>query len=301
MTLPGGIRGPSNEHGGAVFARETLGKPDRALPAGATDCHGHVFGPFDRFPLVAERNYLPPELPVERYLDMLDYIGFSRGVLVQPTAHGTDCRALLHALDLGCGRLRGTAVITPDVSEKELVGMQQRGIRGARFSHMPEKSFHGMVDFDALEQLAPRLARLGWHAQVFTSCDHLVEVAPRLTSLGLPLVIDHMGMFDIDRGTADRSFQALLRLLGEGNVWLKLTACRLSRLDPDYDDLAPFHAALVSANPERLIWGSDWPHVGMSTGKPEVSHLVDLFDRWTSNETLRHRILVDNPATLFGF
>lgn len=276
-------------------------RPRHAPPPGATDCHAHVFGPFDRFPLAAERHYTPPELQGEHYLGILDRLGFSRGVLVQPSAHGTDCRALLHSLDLDSVRLRGIAVIAPDITEEELAAMHRRGVRGARFSRPPGDLTKGSMSFDALERLAPRLAGFGWHAQIWTFCDYLVSEAPRLTSLGLPLVVDHMGMFDASRGVSDPGFQALLRLLGEGRIWLKLTAYRLSKRFPDYEDLAPFHRALLAANSERLIWGSDWPHIHTTADMPDAGHLVDLFDRWTADEALRQRILVDNPATLYGF
>jgi predicted TIM-barrel fold metal-dependent hydrolase len=276
-------------------------RPQHLPPVGATDCHAHVFGPFDRFPLAPERHYTPSELSGERYLRMLDDIGFSRGVLVQATAHGTDCGALLHALDRGGDRLRGIALLAPDVSDEDLWAMHRRGVRGARFSRPPGELTQGSIGFEVLESLAPRLAGLGWHAQIWTPCGFLASAAPRLTTLGVPLVVDHMGYFDVSRGVTDPSFQVLLRLLGEGRIWVKLGSFRLSKRYPDYEDVAPFHRALVAVNPERLLWGSDWPHVSMRADMPDVGHLVDLFDRWTGDEALRRRILVDNPARLYGF
>ncbi len=276
-------------------------RPQLAAPRGATDCHAHVFGPFERFPLQAERHYTPAELHVEHYLRTLDDIGFERGVLVQPTAHGLDCSALLNALKCHPTRLRGVAVIAPDISDEELENMQRCGVRGARFSRPPNGLDKGFVGIEALERLAPRLARLGWHAQILATCDHLIHVAPRLLELGLPLVVDHMGLFDSNCGVADLRFQMLLRLFRAGGLWIKLTPYRLSAGYPDYDDIAPYHEALLTTRPDRLLWGSDWPHVHMQRDMPDVGHLVDLFDRWTNNESLRWRILVQNPATLYGF
>jgi 2-pyrone-4,6-dicarboxylate lactonase len=279
---------------------ERVSRPKLTLPQGATDCHAHVFGPFDRFPLARERPYTPHELPGRRYLGMLDDIGFSRGVLVQPAAHGTDCRALLNALDLGPARLRGVALIRPDITDDELAIMHSHGVRGARFSRPPAGMTTGSIGFDALVQLAPRLAHLGWHAQIWAPCDELVPAISELLGLGVPLVIDHMGMFDASRGVTDTSLQSLLHLLGDGRIWLKLIAYRLSKRYPDYEEVAPFHKAFLEANPERLLWGTDWPHVHMSADMPDTGHLVDLFDEWTVDAALRHRILVENPAALYG-
>jgi predicted TIM-barrel fold metal-dependent hydrolase len=275
--------------------------PERAPPPGATDCHAHVFGPFERFPLASQREYTPLALPGERYLRMLDEVGFSRGVLVQGSAHGTDCRALLYALALAPERLRGVVLLTPKVTDEELEMMNESGVRGARFSQPPQGLFKGAVGFEMLAPLAPRLARLGWHAQVQTTCAHFMSLAPQLLSYGLPIVVDHLGLADVSRGVGDASFHGILRLLGEERIWLKTTPYRLSKLYPDYPDVAPFYRALLAANPERLLWGSDWPHVHMSADMPDVGHLIDLFDRWTGDETLRRQILVDNPALLYGF
>jgi predicted TIM-barrel fold metal-dependent hydrolase len=276
-------------------------QPRRPPPPGAADCHAHIFGPFDRFPLMERRTYTPLELPGERFLKMLDEIGFTRGVLVQPSVYGTDCRAMLRSLALDPARLRGIAVISPEVTDSELAQMHAQGVRGARFSRPPAGMAVNTVDFDALQPLAPRLAALGWHAQVVAPCAHLVEVVPRLLAHGLPLVVDHFGLVDPSRGLNDESFQALLSLLGGGRIWLKLTPFRSSKRYPDYEDIEPFHRAVLAANPERLLWGSDWPHAHLKTDMPDAGQLVDLFDRWTANDPLRQQILVDNPASLYGF
>jgi 2-pyrone-4,6-dicarboxylate lactonase len=286
---------------GYLLPPELPRRPQCAPPAGATDCHAHVFGPFDRFPLAHDRPYTPPEVPGERYLALLDHLGLERGVLVQPVAYKTDCRALLHALDLDPTRLRGVALIGPDVTDQELEELHRRGVRGARFSESPANLPAAGVPFEVLEKLAPRLARLGWHAQIFAPCERLTSLVKRLRPLGLPLVVDHMGYFNPEEGIDAPDFQSLLRLLEENSIWLKLTAYRLSRAYPDYPDVTPFHDALLAARPERLLWGSDWPHVHMTRDMPDVGHLIDLFARWTPDEALRRRILVDNPATLYGF
>jgi 2-pyrone-4,6-dicarboxylate lactonase len=286
---------------GFLLPPEHPRKPKRPPPAGATDCHAHVFGPFERFPLSQERHYTPAEFPGERYLAMLDDIGFTRGVLVQGGAHGLDCGALLYSLSLAPERLRGIALVNPEVTYAQLSLMRKIGVRGARFSRLPDGLTHGAVPIDALKALSPRLLEWGWHAQLQAAGDYLVAILPNLLKLGIPLVLDHMAMINVKRGVDDPTFQSLLRWLGEGKIWVKLSAYRVSHEYPNYNDAAPFHARLMAANPERLLWGSDWPHVHLRADMPDAGHLIDVFDEWTGDEKLRHRILVENPATLYGF
>jgi predicted TIM-barrel fold metal-dependent hydrolase len=230
---------------------------------------------------------------------MLDAIGFARGVLVTASAYGTDNRAMLHALRTSPERLRGVAVLDHRVSREELGAMHASGVRGVRFGQL--QGFTGTVGFDELDRMAPTLSELGWHAQVWTLLGHFVPMADRLLQHGVPLVLDHMALPNVAKGISNPSFQTLLRLLGSGKVWVKLTPYRLSQAFPDYEDVRPFHEALVATNPDRLVWGSDWPHVHMIRDMPDDGHLVDLFTRWVGNEALRRKILVDNPARLYGF
>jgi 2-pyrone-4,6-dicarboxylate lactonase len=278
--------------------------PQRPLPAGACDTHAHVFGPYERFPLAPERSYTPSAAPFEAYVGMLERVGFSRGVLVHPSAYGLDRAAMLDALGRAPDRLRGIAVVDPSVSDAELATMHRAGVRGVRFSETSGaagKKFAGSVGLEAFDALAPRLRELGWHAQIWIECDALVEAAPRLLRARIPLVFDHMGRFDVTRGTGDAAFQRLLRLLADTGIWVKLSVPRNSRQFPDYADVRPFHDALVAANPDRLLWASDWPFLNMAEKTPRVGHLVDLFHAWTSDDAVRRKILVDNPAELYGF
>jgi predicted TIM-barrel fold metal-dependent hydrolase len=278
--------------------------PTHPLPAGACDTHAHVFGPYERFPLAAERSYTPPEAPFEAYVGMLNGAGFSRGVLVHPSAYGFDRSAMLDALARAPDRLRGITVVDASVSDAELAAMHGVGVRGVRFSETSGaagRKFAGSVGLEAFDALAPRLRELGWHAQIWIECDALVEATPRLLRAGIPLVFDHMGRFDVTRGVDDAAFQRLLRLLADTGIWVKLSAPRNSKQFPDYPDVRPFHDALVAANPDRLLWASDWPFLNMADRTPRVGHLVDLFDAWTSDDALRTRIMVDNPAKLYGF
>lgn len=279
--------------------------PSRPLPKGACDSHAHVFGPYDRFPLPSGATYQPPATTREQYLHMLDSVGFERGVLVHASAYGLDCSALLDALDAASSRLRGIAVATSGTSDTQLEQMRDRGVCGLRFSEFKDPAqqarFKASIRFDELERLGPRMRELGWHAQIWADCVCLVEAAPRLLALGIPLVLDHMGFFDVGLGVGDPSFQRLLSLLADDRIWVKLSAHRCSRKLPGCDDVRPFHDALLRANPRRLVWGSDYPYLNMGDTTPDVGEQLDRFDAWTSDADLREQILVHNPASLYGF
>ena len=264
-----------------------------------------MFGPAARFPYADDRSYTPPDAPLEKYLGMLDAIGFARGVLVQGSAHGHDNSAMLDALAQQPDRLRGVAVADADVAPADLREWNRLGVRGLRFNHFfrdGQLHYRGGVPLSAAQTLAPVMAELGWHLQLWIDVKDLPETIPVLKSLGLPVVIDHMGRTDARAGTGTAGFQSLLRAVGDGWCWAKLSgAHRLSRDAPDYPDARPFHEALVRANPERLVWGGDWPHPRVEGEMPDAGHLFELFQTWTPDLATQHRILVTNPAKLYGF
>lgn len=276
-----------------------VSRPKKTPPPGATDCHAHVLGPFDRFPVSVDHSYSTAEQTAERYLAMLNELGFERGVIVTPTAYGTDNAITTDALRKGKGALRGVAVIAPSITDPELADLHAAGYRGARFAEFP--SFTGNRDFNDLKILAPRMAELGWHAQMWAPAGMLVDALEALKDVKLPLVIDHMGFFAFGGSVHHDGYEYLKRRLAAGDLWIKLVAYRLSGRYPTYDDIAPYHRELVALNPDQLVWGSDWPHVRMTEGMPDVGHLVDVFDDWVEDDALRRRILVDNPKRLYGF
>jgi 2-pyrone-4,6-dicarboxylate lactonase len=279
--------------------------PRHRLPAGACDCHAHVFGPFDRYPLGAGVAYLPPLTPGSAYLGMLDAVGVSRGVLVQPSSYGLENRGVIDAVSAAPARLRGIGVLDETVADRTLEDMHAKGIRGLRFTEMPNPSgpgrYPGAIGTDQLVRLAPRLKALGWHAQIWSPSAFIAEQHKALAKLGLPLVFDHMGMPNAAQGPKDPGFAALLGLVRDGAAWAKLSLCRVSQNLPDYPDARPLHEALITASAERVLWASDWPHVRMGDRAPNVGHLVDLFGEWVPDAALVRKILVDNPAALYGF
>jgi predicted TIM-barrel fold metal-dependent hydrolase len=264
-----------------------------------------VFGPASRFPYAADRSYTPPDAPLEKYLAMLDTLGFARGVLVQGSAHGSDNSAMLDALSRQGGRLRGVAVADASMPPPELRRWHALGVRGLRFNHFfrgGQLHYRGGVPLDAARLLAPVMHELGWHLQLWIDIKDLPDTMPILQTIGLPVVIDHMGRSDASAGIGTPGFASLLRFLGTGGCWVKLSgAHRISRTPPDYPDARPFHTALVAENPDRLVWGGDWPHPRMEEEMPDVGHLLDLFMEWTPDTANRQRILVDNPQRLYDF
>jgi predicted TIM-barrel fold metal-dependent hydrolase len=279
--------------------------PKIPLPPKACDTHAHVFGPAAQFAYADDRSYTPPDAPLAKYLAMLDTLGFTRGVLVQGSAHGRDNAAMLDAVAREPERLRGVAVADAATPEKELRRWHTLGVRGLRFNHFfrgGQLHYRGGVPLDDARALAPVMRELGWHLQLWIDVKDLDGTIPILQILGLTVVIDHMGRTEASAGASAPGFQRLLRLVADGGCWVKLSgAHRISRKAPDYPDARPFLEALVRANPDRLVWGGDWPHPRMDEAMPDAGHLLDLFQEWTPDAETRRRILVDNPARLYGF
>jgi len=280
-------------------------RPRVETPRNACDTHCHVFGPAAQFPYAADRSYTPPDAPLAKYLHLLDTLGCDRGALVQGSAHGRDNSAMLDALAREPKRLRGVAVADADTPAAELKRWHALGVRGLRFNHFfrgGQLHYRGGVPLTVAEKHASVMAELGWHLQLWIDVKDLPETTPVLKRIGLPVVIDHMGRTDARAGTGTEGFKSLLHCVGEGWCWAKLSgAHRLSLNAPDYPDARPFHEALVKANPERLVWGGDWPHPRVEGEMPDAGHLFELFQQWTPDEATRERILVANPAKLYGF
>jgi predicted TIM-barrel fold metal-dependent hydrolase len=277
--------------------------PANPLPAESWDVHAHVFGPLDRFPTGAASYPIPLADP-GKHLAMLDTLGVSYGVLVQPAPYGTDLGALENALRHGVGRTVGVGTADASCSTADLERMHNLGIRALRFNERIDsgtgRKFAGAIGVEALRALAPAMRDLGIHAQIWAGIEDCVRFAEEFEPYDIPLVFDHMAQPNVPAGIDDPSFQRLLELLTQGHIWVKLAVCRVGDRSRGYSDVKVLHEALVNANSHRLLWGSDWPFVRMGTDAPAVSTLVDLFSDWVRDETVRNRILVDNPRALFG-
>lgn len=278
--------------------------PKVALPALSCDAHCHVFGPYEHYPLQHPSSYPPPDAPVSRYLEMLDTVGMSRGVLVQPAPYGTDASAIIDAIATRKHALRGIAVAAPEATVEELQALYSKGIRGLRFVEARDPAGNllaGSVGFDSVGVLAPAMKMAGMHAQIWGPRDTHLQHLERLADLGIPVVVDHMGSLSIDSGLRDPAFKLVLSLLAQGRIWVKLSVCRVSKSAPAYQDLRPFHDALLEANSDQVLWGSDWPYVRMGQAAPDAGELIELAYGWLRDDETRHKVWVANPEKLYGF
>lgn len=273
-------------------------RPAEPLPAGACDTHFHVFGPTSRYPYVEPRTYTPAEAFLDHYLLVCDWIGIERAVLVQPSVYGVDNRLLVEALRALERRLRGVAVVRPDVPDRELVLLHDAGVRGVRVNpRYPEA-----LTFADLPAFAPRLVDLGWHVEILVDGGDLVQHADMLARLPVPVVVDHMGVLPAEGALASPGFASVAGLLTGADAWVKLSAPYLiSPQRPHHDDTGELMAALHHLAPDRALWGSNWPHPGMAAPLPEEGDLLDLLARAIPDERDRTAILVDNPARFYGF
>jgi predicted TIM-barrel fold metal-dependent hydrolase len=272
--------------------------PSFAMPPGACDCHAHIIGPLALFPLQAERSYTPPEAPLAAYRHMLETLGLKRGVLVQPSVFGTDNSCMLQALARHRNMLRGVAAIDQTTDATELDSLASDGITGLRLNML----FKGGVSLDHLEALARRIESRQWHLELLLDVRELPALMPRLARLPVDIVIDHLGHMPATSGIDHPGFQNLLTLMRRGRCWVKLSgAYRVSSSGVPFHDTVPFVQALVEADPTRLVWGTDWPHTAMTGPMVNDGDLLDLLAHWVPQPRLRHLILVENPARLYGF
>jgi len=274
------------------------GKPRLAIPPGSCDCHAHIFGPVDKYPYTPHRSYTPPEAGIEAYRRMLAALGFERAVIVQPSVYGIDNRCTRDAIVASGGKWRGVAVVEPCVTDAQLAELHAAGFRGVRINLL----FKGGLQLNALEQIAYAIEARGWHLQLLLDGRDLPQLAHRLQRLPVDFVVDHMGHMPASLGTGHAGFQTLLQLLRGGRGWVKLSgAYRISATSLPYEDAVPFARALVETAPDKLVFGTDWPHPSISVPMPQDASLLDLLPAWAPDEATQRRILVENPARLYDF
>jgi 2-pyrone-4,6-dicarboxylate lactonase len=279
---------------------ENPARPTFRVPPHAVDAHCHVFGPGDRFPYAMERKYTPCDAPKEKLRALRDFLGFERNVIVQATCHGHDNRALCDALESSEGRARGVASVPPEVSDDDLEALHRAGVRGARFNFVKR-----LVDARPGHEylgLTRRLAAVGWHVVVYFEAADLPERYEFFATIPAPLVVDHMGRPDVSKDPDGAEFGRFLQLMRDhGDIWCKVSCPeRLSRSGPpDYADVIPFARRVVEEFPDRVLWGTDWPHPNMKSHMPDDGLLVDFIPNIATTEELQRKLLVDNPLRLY--
>ncbi|MFB9885471.1 amidohydrolase family protein [Balneatrix alpica] len=272
--------------------------PRFAMPAGACDCHMHVFWPEQQAPFTPHRSYTPPPASLADYRALMQRLGIQRAVVVQPSVYGTDNSVTLATLAAAGHDFRGVVVIRPDTPQAELERMHALGVRGVRLNLL----FKSGVAVSDVRTLAAKVAHLGWHLQILTDVSEFPDLAGVLGQLPVPVVIDHLGHMPAEFGPQHPGFISLLRLLESGKLWVKLSGAERLSLEPwPYTDIRPLAEQLLATNPQRLLWASDWPHTCLPGAMPNDGDLLDLLGLWCPDASLRQQILVDNPATLYDF
>jgi 2-pyrone-4,6-dicarboxylate lactonase len=282
-------------------------KPQFVLPEGSVDAHCHVFGPGAEFPYAPERKYTPCDASKAQLYALRDHLGFARNVVVQATCHGADNRALVDALVHSKGMARGVATVKRAVSDQELQDMHAVGVRGVRFNFVKR-----LVDFtpkDELMEIAHRIKALGWHVVIYFEAVDLPELWDFFTGLPTDVVVDHMGRPDVSKPLDGAEFELFVKFMREHrNVWSKVSCPeRLSVTGPKalngetspYRDVIPFAKRIVETFPERVLWGTDWPHPNLKDHMPDDGLLVNFIPQIAPNALLQKKLLVDNPMRLY--
>ncbi len=275
-------------------------KPRFQVPIGAVDAHCHVFGPSAEFPFASERKYTPCDASKYQLFELRDYLGFSRNVIVQATCHGADNRALVDALEHAKGLARGVATVKPDITDDELQALHTAGVRGVRFNFV--KRLVDALPTDNLLSIAERIKSLGWHIVIYFEGQELPELYDFFSALPTTVVVDHMGRPDVSKLVDGPDFALFLKLLQDNpNFWSKVSCPeRLSHEGlPDYSDVIPFARKVVETFPDRVLWGTDWPHPNMKSHMPDDGHLVDFIPKIAPTKVLQHKLLVANPMALY--
>jgi D-galactarolactone isomerase len=267
------------------------------LPEGTVDCHMHIYD--DRFPAVPGAPLRPPNATVEQYRALQRRLGVCRTVIVQPSTYGTDNRCTLEALARLGDNARGVAVVEASVSDDELQRLHAGGMRAIRFN----LSIPGGATVEQIEPLAARIARLGWHVELVVPGKRLPEIEPYLSALPCALVLDHLAHVPQPDGMSSDAFRTARRLIERGNTWIKLSGQYIDTKTgaPAYADVEPVAKAFIAMAPERMVWGTDWPHPSVKGVKPDDANLVDVAAGWIERPDWQRMIFVLNASQLYGF
>ena len=275
-------------------------KPNFMVPPGAVDAHCHVFGPAAYFPFSPKRKYTPCDASKEQLFELRDFLGFERSVIVQATCHGNNNDALEDALLNSNDRARGIASVGEDIDHATLRRLDQAGVRGVRFNFV--KRLVDNTPKDIFKKISKMIADYGWHIVVYVESQDLEEIVSFLKALPTSVVFDHMARPDVAKGTDSKEFNLLMKLMENEKFWCKTTCPeRLTKISPEYNysDVLPFMQKLVTNFPDRVLWGTDWPHPNMKSHMPDDGKLVDIIAIFAPDLTTQKKLLVDNPLRLY--
>lgn len=275
--------------------------PEFAMPEGAWDTHAHLFGPESRYPYSPARGYTPPDAPFAAYARLHRVLGVARGVLTQPSVYGTDNSLILDTLRAQGGRLRAVVAVDSTVSDAELARMHEAGARGIRIN-LVDKGETLFASFAEIERMAHRLRGLGWHIELLVHVHELPDLRRSFGGLPVDVSVGHLGYMPTRLGLDHPGFQEFLALVRDGHCWVKLSGSyRITGLTATpYRDVTPFARALIAARPDRMVWGTDWPHPIVKLPMPNDGALLDQLAEWAPDDAMRRRILVENPGVLYG-
>jgi 2-pyrone-4,6-dicarboxylate lactonase len=278
-------------------------KPKITLPKLACDTHAHILGPIARYAYSPERVYTPPDCLLGDYQAMLATLGVERAVLVQPSVYGTDNTVMLDALRAAGNRFRGVAVVDQDMNQPDMLALNAAGVRGVRVNIVDVKDRKpGTLPMVQLTAFAKRIAPLGWHMEFLMHCDEFPDIDRTFGDFPVDIVLGHLGYMKTSLGVNNAGFQALLRLMKAGKAWVKFTGpYRISGEPLPHADTISYAHALIAANPQRVLWGTDWPHVMVKSAMPNDGDLCDLLSEWIPDADTREQVLVRNAAQLYGF
>ena len=296
MSRPGGLaKGfPMNIRPDFLAHRR---KPNFKLPPGSTDAHCHVFGPAAKFPYAPNRRYTPEDAPKEMLAALHAHLGVERTVIVQASCHGSDNRAMLDAIADDPKRLRGVCIVDSTFGDAEYKALHDGGVRGARFNFV--KHLGGTPDMALFEKTVARIKDMGWHIVLHMDAPSIIPLSEMIRALPLPFIIDHMGRVPGKDGVDQPPLKALLELAKLDNCWIKV--CGAERISlPPYKEAVPIAQAIIAAAPDRVLWGTDFPHPN-PTHEADEADLVDLIPQFTADVAQQRKLLVDNPARLYGF
>jgi 2-pyrone-4,6-dicarboxylate lactonase len=276
--------------------------PNFVLPKNSTDCHLHICGPEKTYPYIPERIYTPPDALLPSYLNLMKTLGLERAVLVQPSVYGTDNRLLLDTLKTDTSQFRGVAVVDESVSELEIEKMHHAGVRGLRCNIVDLANNKGVLPFKTLNLLAEKIKTFGWHIELLMHVNEFPDLAQSFKNFSVPIVLGHFGYQKTTIDIKDQGFQNLLALMRDEKAWVKLTGLyRISASGYPFADVEQFARQLIAANPNQILWGSDWPHVMVKNKMPNDTDMLNIIGSWIDNQELRQKLFVTNPQSLYDF